>query len=366
MRETEGEEALVKLGLVCHSSIGGSGVIAAELGEQLAARGHQVHLFSNGAPPRARSITTHVVQSPVHELFPGGEYALALASALAGLELDLIHAHYAIPHAVSALLASQMRGAKLVVTLHGTDVLTVGRDPALRPVLRHAVARSDGLTAPTRYLCEQAERTFGRRPEHVGNFVDVERFCPPKPPRSAARPLPPTLLHHSSFRPLKRVEDVVRAFALVHRRLPEARLVLVGDGPTRPAVEELARDLPVTFTGEQHDVVPHLQRADVFLFPSELESFGLAALEALACGVPVIATRTGGLPELVEDGVNGWLHPVGDVEGMAGRALELLSDATLHARFSQGARQSAEERWRPEPKVALYETLYRRVLAKGP
>ncbi|MBL8949431.1 MAG: N-acetyl-alpha-D-glucosaminyl L-malate synthase BshA [Myxococcaceae bacterium] len=351
----------MKLGLVCHSTLGGSGVIAAELGEQLGARGHDVCFIGADAPPRLRTAKLHRVETPVHALFPGGEYALALASKLAevGHGLDVLHVHYAIPHATSAHLARQLLGAKapkLVVTLHGTDVLTLGADPALHPVVKLGVQSADAVTTPTRYLATEAKRVFGVEPRVIGNFVDTARFVPLSSSRPGLK-----LVHDSNFRPLKRVGDVVRIYAEVKKQLPGATLTLVGDGPARPDVERLAAELrvPVTFAGEQRDVVPLLQAADVFLFPSETESFGLAALEALSCGVPVVASRTGGLPELVEDGVTGALLPVGDVAGMAARTVALLTDPALHARHAAAARATAEQKWRPGPQVDAYEALYR-------
>jgi N-acetyl-alpha-D-glucosaminyl L-malate synthase BshA len=355
---------LIRIGLVCHSSLGGSGVIATELGDALAARGHQVHFFCAEAPARLRSAELHLVKSPVHALFPGGEYALALASALAdaGPSLDLIHVHYAIPLTTSAWLARQMqhgRGPKLITTLHGTDVLTLGRDPALQPVIHASLRACDALSVPTRYLHDEVKKTFALDAEVISNFVDTARFKPAAHPRG-------TLIHNSNFRPLKRVDDVVRVFAAVQKQIPSAKLVLVGDGPTRADVEKLVKALnlsgAITFAGEQDDVLPYLQPADVFLFPSQTESFGLAALEALSCGVPVVASNTGGLPELIDDGQTGFLRSVGDVPAMADAAVRLLTDDALYRRMSAAARESAETRWRAGPQVDHYEALYRRVL----
>lgn len=361
----------LKIGMVCHGSMGGSGVVATALGHALARRGHQVHFFSAGSPPRlevsAPNVRLHTVEDVRHALFPEGQYALALASCLAreGALLDLIHVHYAIPHASSAMLARHMlgrRAPRLITTLHGTDVLTLGRSAVLQPVVRHSVASSDVVTVPTKYLRDEAEKTFGVSAEVIGNFVDTEQF---KPSRSRS-PHPKTLLHNSSFRALKRVDDVVRVFASVRERWADARLVLIGDGPERPKVEALATALnvrsAVTFIGERADVPALLQASDVFILPSETESFGLAALEALACGVPVIATRTGGLPELVDDGVTGYLLPIGDVAGMAKRVHELFEHEETWARFSRAARAMVTGRWQPEPHVALYEAAYRRAL----
>ncbi len=353
----------MKLGLVCHASLGGSGVIATELGEALQARGHEVCFIGDEAPPRLRTAQLHRVETPTHALFPGGEYALALASKLAevGRGLDVLHVHYAIPHAVSAYLARQLLGAKapkLVVTLHGTDVLTLGADPALQPVLELGIRAADAVTTPTRYLAAEAQRVFGVEPTVIGNFVDTSRFTP-APDRRPGH----ALVHNSNFRPLKRVGDVVRIYAEVRRKLPGATLTLIGDGPERPKVERLAAQLgvPVTFAGEQLDVVPLLQASDVFLFPSETESFGLAALEALACGVPVVASRTGGLPELIDDGLSGALLPVGDVAGMAAKTLSLLEQP---GSASRAARAAAEAKWRPDAQIERYEQLYRSLLLR--
>lgn len=363
----------MRIGVVCHATIGGSGVIATELGQALARVGHQVHFICAAAPPRLKTksqgVTLHLVKNPTHALMPAGDYALALASTLAQLStsLDVLHVHYAIPHAPAAFLARQMvrraEAPALVTTLHGTDVLTLGVDPALQPVVRHAVAASDVVTAPTRYLRDEARKVFGTTPEVVGNFVDTERFAPPKKERR--RHL--TIVHNSSFRAIKRVDDVVRTFALVRKRVPESKLVLVGDGPERAGVEALARELQVaehvTFSGAQSEVVPLLHQADVFLLPSQLESFGLAALEAMACGVPVVASRTGGLPELIADGETGFLAPPSDVEAMAERCVQLLADDALWARFSAAARQAAVTHFSERPAIERYEAIYRRALA---
>ncbi len=367
----------LRIGVVCHASLGGSGVIASELAQGLARAGHELHVFAAAPPPRldvaTPNLTLHRVVTPTSPLLPAGEYALALASTLAKVStearLDVLHLHYAIPHAVSALLARGMLGTarpRLVVTVHGTDVLTLGLEPALEPVLRYALRSVDAVTAPTRFLSAHAHAAFGlpQAPDVVGNFVDGARFSP-KPHSSRAEKV---LVHDSNFRPLKRVDDVVRVFAKVRAALP-ARLVLVGDGPGRPQAEALARELGVAdgvdFRGVQRDVAPALHEADVFLLPSETESFGLAALEALACGVPVVATRVGGLPELVEDGVTGALLPVGDVDGMAAKVLALLTDDGAWQRASVAARKAALTKWTPRAALDAYEAVYRRVLGRG-
>ena len=374
----------MKLGITCHSSFGGSGVIATELGLALAARGHEVHFVCAHAPPRlhdAPNLTLHEVQNLTHPLFPHGEFTLALASKLAEVSerhaLQVLHVHYAIPLATSALLARELLGPKapkLVTTVHGTDVLTLGQQPAFRPMVRQALQRSDAVTAPSRFLAEAAREGLSlgaTQVEVISNFVDTTRFCPS--PGSlqfgvasrAALPFAPVLSHNSNFRSLKRVQDVVRIFAKVRAQAP-CSLVLIGDGPEREAVEALVRaeglSESVRFLGEQLDVVGLLQDSDVFLMPSEVESFGLAALEAMSCGVPVVGSAIGGLPEVVSDGVTGFLHPVGDVEAMARSTLRLLQDEDLHRRQSEAARQWCLARWQTGPVVDAYEALYTRLL----
>ena len=368
---------MMRVGLSCHANFGGSGVIATELGLALAARGHEVHFICAHAPPRlveAAHVTLHEVASPTHPLFPHGEFTLALAAKLAEVSrahaLDLLHVHYALPLATSALLARELLGdaaPRLVTTVHGTDVLTIGHEPAYRPLVRQALLRSDLVTAPSRFLALAAQRDFelGERPvEVVSNFVDPARFVPP-----ATRPAARVLMHNSNFRSIKRLEDVVRVFERVRAQEP-CELVLLGDGPERPAVEALVaqRELGpfVRLLGEQRDVAPLLQQASVFLLPSEVESFGLAAVEAMSCGVPVIASAAGGLPEVIDHGRTGFLHPVGDVEAMSESALRLLRDDALHRRLSEAARAACLERFQPGPIVDAYEAHYARVLRNRP
>jgi N-acetyl-alpha-D-glucosaminyl L-malate synthase BshA len=370
----------LRLGITCHAGFGGSGVIATELGLALAERGHDVHFICAHAPPRlveARHVTLHAVQTPSHALLPDGEYALALASRLAEVSraesLQLLHAHYALPHATSLWLARELldgKGPKLVTTVHGTDVLTLGLDPAFKPIVRLSLLRGDALTAPSRFLAHAAREGLAlgaAKVELIPNFVDTARFKPGPARREALFPdaQRKVLTHSSNFRALKRVEDVVRIFARVQQQVPCA-LLLIGDGPERPAVERLIHQLElapwVKLLGEQREVVWMLQSSDVFLLPSALESFGLAALEAMACGVPVVASAVGGLPEVVTDGVSGFLRPVGDVEAMAERTVALLKDEALHQRLASGARDAAVRHWQRGPMVDAYEALYARLL----
>jgi len=364
---------MMRVGLTCHANFGGSGVIATELGLALAERGHEVHFVCAHAPPRLvakQNVTLHEVVSPRHPLFPNGEFALALASKLAEVSrahrLDVLHVHYAIPLATSALLARQLLGddaPALVTTVHGTDVLTLGLEPAFKPLVRQALHASSVVTAPSRFLADVTERDFGtRRIEVVSNFVDTEHFSPP-----AQTPRKRVLTHNSNFRSIKRMEDVVRVYERVRADVP-CELVLLGDGPERAAVEAFVAERKlegVRLLGELKDVVPVLKESALFLLPSEVESFGLAAAEAMSCGVPVIASRVGGLPEVIDEGRTGFLHPVGDVDAMAASALRLLKDEALRAQFSKAARETCLQRWRVGPIVDQWEALYARLPRKN-
>jgi N-acetyl-alpha-D-glucosaminyl L-malate synthase BshA len=354
--------------------------MATEIGCGLAERGHDVHFICAHPSPRllaSKKVTIHSVSSPQHPLIPHGEFTLALASALAEVgarhALDVMQVHYALPLATSALLARELMGKsapRLVTTVHGTDVLTLGMDPAFHPMVRLALQRSDAATAPSRFLAHATESNFGlaeNSVEVISNFVDTARFHPVD---VSSRPTfwpekVKVITHSSNFRSLKRVDLVVRIFARVKAELP-CKLVLIGDGPERAAVEQLVQELElqssVHFLGEQQDLVPWLLASHVFVLPSEIESFGLSALEAMSCGVPVVATTTGGIPEVVVDGVTGFLHPVGDVEAMAQSTLRLLQDEPLHRRFAVQARTHAVDRWRGDLTLDAFEMLYRRLL----
>ncbi len=368
----EGRGSTFRIGVTCHSNFGGSGVIATELGLALAKRGHDVHFICANAPPRLiqqPNVTLHEVQSPTHPLLPHGDFTLALASRLAEVsqahQLDLMHVHYAIPLATSAFLARELCGAgapKLVTTVHGTDVLTLGLEPAFKPLVRQALLHSDAVTAPSRFLADAAKRDLqlNNEVEVISNFVDTARFAPGKPGV-------PLLTHNSNFRSVKRMQDVVRIFAKVREQVP-CELMLLGDGPERPAVEAFVAQLKLTpfvrMVGESKEVAPMLQQSTVFLLPSEVESFGLAALEAMSCGVPVVASNAGGIPEVVEHGKTGFLHPVGDTDAMAKSTLKLLQDSTLHRAMSLAAREACLSRWQTGPIVDAWETLYARLLRK--
>jgi N-acetyl-alpha-D-glucosaminyl L-malate synthase BshA len=367
----------VKIGITCYPTYGGSGVVATELGMALARRGHEIHFIAYALPFRLSGydarVFFHAVEVMAYPLFEHPPYAVALAARMAqvaeAVGLDVLHVHYAVPHAVSAYLAKQIlggRGPLTVTTLHGTDITLVGNDPSLHPVTRFAIEASDAVTSVSTWLRDQTRRAFGTRREIavIPNFVDTARFAPRREEALRARFAPGgerLLVHLSNFRPLKRVGDVIRAFALVRRRLA-ARLLLVGDGVERPRVLDLARDLgiekDVVDLSKQEEVACLLAQADLFLLPSEQESFGLAALEAMSCGVPIIATRVGGLPELVAEGESGRLFAVGDVEGMAAEAVAILEDEERLARMRAAARRSAIERFDAERIVPMYEQFY--------
>jgi len=372
----------MKIGIICYPTQGGSGVVATELAMALARRGHSVHLFSYAHPFRLprfqRNLILHEVEVSTYPLFKYPPYDLALAARLAEVVeeagLQILHAHYAVPHATSAWLAKQLvapRPVRVVTTLHGTDITLVGTDPAYFRVVRFSILQSDRVTAVSQSLRRQTQEEFGigRDIVVVPNFVDTKRFrdLPESSERRVFAPNgEPILAHASNFRPLKRVGDVLRIFARVRTEMP-AKLLLIGQGPDRIFAQRLAKDLGVEadvhFLGEQEFPERLYACADLFLLPSEQESFGLSALEAMSCGVPVIATRVGGLPELIEDGKTGFLFPVGDVEGMAQAALRLLRDPELRHAMARDARRIACEKYDQERVVDLYDELYRELIA---
>lgn len=377
----------MRIGITCYPTYGGSGVVATELGIELAALGHEVHFISYSQPfrlsGRDEGIYYHEVPVSSYPLFEFPPYDLALASRMAEVAeycaLDLLHVHYAIPHSVSALLARQMLAAKgrrlpFVTTLHGTDITLVGLDRCYLPITRYAIQESDGVTSISNYLKEKTVGHFDvtREIEVIENFVNCDVYTPIKDEakradarRRLAAPDEAILMHLSNFRPVKRVVDVVKIFAHVLREI-SAQLILVGDGPDRSAAEWLAHDLgiqaKVHFAGKLERVNELLPLADLLLMPSELESFGLAALEAMACKVPSIATRVGGVPELIDDGVTGLLYAVGDVEGMAQGALSLLKDRDRLDAMRDAGRKTAQKRFCSSLVVPHYVRYYEQVL----
>jgi N-acetyl-alpha-D-glucosaminyl L-malate synthase BshA len=380
----------MRIGITCYPTYGGSGVVATELGIELAVLGHEIHFISYSQPFRLNDrddgIFYHEVPVSSYPLFEFPPYDLALASRMLEVaeyySLDLLHVHYAIPHSVSALLARQMaatlgRRLPFVTTLHGTDITLVGLDRSYLPITRHAIQESDGVTSISDYLREKTIADFNvTRPiETITNFVNCDVYTPIADAEKRARcrahyaaPDEPLLVHLSNFRPVKRVTDVVKIFALVASERP-AQLILIGDGPDRSAAEWLAHDLGIQarvhFLGKQERVSELLALADLLLMPSELESFGLAALEAMACKVPSIATRVGGVPELIVDGETGLLFPVGDVEGMANGALSLLNDPSRLAAMREAARKDAQKRFCANLVVPRYVRYYEQVLAQA-
>lgn len=371
----------MRIAISCFAGIGGSGIVATELGKGLAARGHDVHFVCADMPFRLEDLSEHLFFHQVH-LFPypvlqNPQYDLALASRLSEViaeqEIDLLHVHYAIPHAISAYLARQIcsRPFRTITTLHGTDTRLVGLDPSYRPITRFGLEQSDGLTAVSHHLAEATREDFAltRAITVLPNFVDTERFrrrtLPSCYRENFARPGERLLVHVSNMRPVKRLGDIVRAFATIQRHVA-ARLLLVGDGPDRLAAERLACELGVadrvTFVGSMAPVENILAISDLFLLASEVESFGLAALEALACSVPVVAYHIGGVPEVVRDGIDGRLVPLYDTEALAMAAVELLSDEARleHARLA--ARRFAEEQFGQEAGIRAYEDYYHTLL----
>src|SRR6058998_4208748 len=353
----------MRVGITCYPTYGGSGAVATELGLELARRGHEVHLISYASPFRLRGgfaerVTFHEVVPADYPLFEHSPYELALAvkqhEVALREDLQLMHAHYAIPHAATAWLAKQMlqgeRDLKVVTTLHGTDITLVGQDPSYFTITKFSIERSDRVTAVSEYLRDETYRAFGCAGcdvQVIPNFVSAAEFHPPTDAscrRALAPPDHKILTHVSNFRPVKRVRDVVRIFAGVRKVLP-ATLVLIGDGPDRDAAEQETDRLrlgdDVRFLGKVDQVADLLRGSDLFLLPSETESFGLAALEAMACGVPVIASAVGGLPEVIAQGETGFLAPVGAVDAMAAEAAAILSDPARHARMRSAAARRA-------------------------
>ena len=375
----------MKIGITCYPTYGGSGAVATELGIALAARGHEVHFITYQQPFRLPSylprIFFHEVDVGRYPLFEYPPYDLALAvrmhEVVLSRELDLLHVHYAIPHATSAWIAREMlrqggSDVKVVTTLHGTDITIVGQDPSYRPITKFSIEKSDKITAVSRYLRDETLQTFGCtscKVEVIPNFIDptvYDRALYPAPVLPGVPAGHRVLMHISNFRAVKRVQDVIRIHARVCREVP-CVLVMVGDGPDRVAAQEEARRLDVAdsvhFLGKLESVAPLLAGADLFLLPSQSESFGLSALEALACGVPVVAARTGGLPDVVRDGETGALRPVGDAAAMAEAAIEILRDPARWGRMSAAAAADARARFSLDRILAEYERLYAEALA---
>lgn len=381
----------MKIGITCYPTYGGSGVVATELGIELAARGHDVHFITYQQPFRLTGrevgIHFHEVAVTTYPLFQYPPYDLALASRMAEVaefyKLDLLHVHYAIPHSVCALLARQMlaaRGVRLpfITTLHGTDITLVGQDPGYLPITKFGIEQSDGVTSISDDLKRSTERDFDVHGglhgpiEVIHNFVNCDVYKPDEQKRRDLRPQyaaadEKLVVHLSNFRRVKRVGDVVEVFARFAKQVP-ARLMLIGDGPDRSIAEHLALSHGIAdrihFLGKQDSVQELLPLGDLLLMPSEMESFGLAALEGMACGVPCIATRVGGVPELVDDGINGLLYEVSDVDGMAAGAVDILTDTPRLERMASAARKTAQDRFCTTRIIPRYEQYYEQVLTQ--
>ena len=372
----------MKIGITCYPTYGGSGVVATELGLELAARGHEIHFVSYAMPIRLSGtnerIWFHEVEVTSYPLFDHPPYTLALATKMFEVaeeaSLDLLHVHYAIPHSVSALLARMMaapRRLPFITTLHGTDITLVGNDRSYLPITRFSIEQSDGVTAISHYLRDRTLTEFEiKRPiEVIPNFVNCDLYKRSDDAAARARWAPegePILMHLSNFRPVKRVTDVVEIFAFVREKIP-AKLVLIGDGPDRGAAEYIVRkkrlSKDVFFLGKQDHVQEKLGLADLFLLPSDSESFGLAALEAMACQVPVLATNVGGLPEVVTHGIDGYLFEPRDVYAGAKFALDILTRPDRGRMMGEMARANARRKYCSNDIIPLYERYYEKVLA---
>ena len=374
----------MRLGITCYPTYGGSGAVATELGLALARRGHEVHFITYDAPFRLRGyaerVYFHQVETRMgrYPLFDHYPYTLALASKQHEValreDLELLHVHYAIPHATTAYLAREMlrgtRTLRVITTLHGTDITLVGQESSFYAITRFSIEQSDAVTAVSAFLKDETYRAFGCDGcdvRVIPNFVNLEEYRPAAEPSRAglAPPDHKLIAHVSNFREVKRVKDVVRVFARIQRAM-SATLLMIGDGPDRPEAEQEAEELGVTeavrFLGRLDQVATLLQASDLFVLPSQTESFGLAALEAMACGAPVVASRAGGLPEVIDDGVNGILEPVGSVEAMGRRAVELLRDPQRYAAMRAAAIAKARD-FSSERIVPQYEALYQEVMA---
>src|SRR5215813_8534807 len=374
----------MRIGITCYPTYGGSGVVATELGQELAARGHDIHFISYAPPIRMNLADPHIhfheVEVASYPLFDHPPYALALAVKMVEVaesaSLDLLHVHYAIPHSVSALLARSMavpRRLPFITTLHGTDITLVGSNRSYLPITKFSIEQSDGVTAISSYLLKQTIKEFDiKRPmEVIPNFVNCDLYTRKPDEALRAKWAPnrePILMHLSNFRPVKRVTDAVETFALVRAKMP-AKLVLIGDGPDRGAAEYLVRkkklQKDVFFLGKQNAVYEKLAAADLFLLPSQLESFGLAALEAMACEVPVIGTNAGGMPEVVEHGVDGYLVEPGDVQAAARYAIEILCRSDRGREMGKTVRVNARKKFCANDVIPVYESYYKRILSES-
>lgn len=385
----------MNIGITCYPTYGGSGVVATELGKSLAERGHRVHFITYALPMRLTGIGQkddteyldnifyHEVEMSTYPLFEFPLYSMALASKMVEVarfeKLDILHAHYAIPHATSAVIAKQILNkesdVKVVTTLHGTDITLVGLEPSFEPLMKFSIESSDAVTAVSHFLKNETEQNYGvkKEIEVIENFVDTSIFHPIDA-RNLRRLIAPNgeriLIHVSNFRSVKRVQDAIRAFKKILDTGIKAKFLLVGDGPDRGECQALGRELGIAqhlrFLGKQSELAALLAASDVFVIPSGNESFGLAALEAMACGIPVISSDVGGLPEVNIDGNTGFVVPMGDVDAIAERTMQLLSDEDLRQRMGLASLQRATTEFSLEQLIPRYESLYERTLAAQP
>lgn len=372
----------MRIGITCYPTYGGSGAIATELGKELALRGHEIHFISYALPFRlnryVENIIYHEVESSNYPLFEFSLYTLSLTSKMAEVaefeNLDLLHVHYAIPHAVSAYLAKEIlkkkRDIKIITTLHGTDITLVGLEPNFLPLVNFSIENSDSVTAVSRFLKEKTITQYDikKEIEVIPNFIDTQSFKPIPNCKYRDHIAPngeKILIHISNFRPVKRVSDVIKIFERVNKEIP-SKLLLIGDGPDRFDCEQLCRQLDISdkvkFLGKQEAIADILNACDLFLLPSQSESFGLAALEAMACGLPVIASSVGGLPELIKHNECGFISEIGDIERMAKYSIELLTNEKKYEMFSKNSRKRAVEKFDASVVVPIYENLYNNVL----
>jgi L-malate glycosyltransferase len=367
----------LKIGITCYPTVGGSGVVATELGKMLAEKGHEIHFISSSIPFRLNkmyhNIYYHQVEVNQYSVFQYPPYDIALASKMAEVanreKLDLLHVHYAIPHAVCAILAKQMceRDIKIVTTLHGTDITVLGYDPSLTDAIKFGIEKSDAVTAVSKALVDQTYELINpdKQIETVYNFIDDRIYQ-----KSDAHALraefeikedEKVIIHVSNFRPVKRVQDVVKSFAKIASVMP-AKLLLVGDGPEMTIVCKLVRklglDSQVIFLGKQESLEELYSISDCMLLLSEKESFGLVALEAMACGVPCVGTNVGGLPEVINHGVNGFICEVGNIEEISSKALAVLNDKNIHKQFSNHSIETAKTKFNADQIVEQYEQIY--------